>query len=252
MRAIEFEARDGIGTATLQRSAARNAIDETMLSDLRETITMVEADASIKALVITGSDDTFCIGLDIDLLKRAFAEPAYFRDVLERYNRILLDLERLPIPVIASVNGLARAGGFELILACELVIVAEEARIADHHLAFGIMPGGGATQRAPRKLGEQRARELIFTARWFDGAEAVAAGLALRAVPRAQLGGAVENLCEQLRDKSRSCLAAVKAAMREGEHVPLEDAVQIEIDHFMRYLENEPTARDGFNAYVDR
>ena len=252
MRAVDFEASDRIATATLRRSAARNAIDEDMLADLRDVVERVRADDALNALVITGEGDAFCIGLDIDLLKRAFADPAYFKDVLDRYNRILLDLEALPVPVIAAVNGLARAGGFELILACDLVVVAEEARIADHHLAFGIMPGGGATQRAPRKLGDQRAKELIFTARWMDGAEAAAAGLALRTVPRAELPKAVEQLTAQLRDKSRECLAATKAAMQKGATLPLDQAVAVETDHFMRYLQTESTARAGFDAYVNR
>jgi len=171
-------------------------------------------------------------------------------DHLARYRSILLDLEGLPVPVIAAVNGMARAGGFEMILACDLVIAADEARIADHHLSFGIMPGGGATQRAPRKLGAQRARELIFSARWLSGAEAVQIGLALRSVPRAELDAAVEALCAQLRDKSRAVLAATKAAMNDGAALPLAEALQLELDHFARYLAEEPSARDGFNAYI--
>jgi enoyl-CoA hydratase/carnithine racemase len=250
MKTIRYEARDRIAYAALDRSAARNAIDEDMLADLGSTLERAGND-DVRALVLTGVGDAFCIGLDIGLLRRAFAEPAYFRDVLTRYEALLLGLEALPVPVIAAVNGLARAGGFEMILAADLAIVADEARIADHHLEFGIMPGGGATQRAPRKLGAQRARELIYTARWLTGAEAVAAGLALRSVPRAKLDAAVEELCAQLRTKSRAVLAETKRLIRDGEALPLRAALDLEIDRFMRYLEDEPTARDGFNAYIE-
>src|ERR1041384_3952854 len=153
MDSVLYEANDGVARATLNRPAAMNAIDEAMLSGLAEAVARVAADTSVKALILTAAGDAFCAGLDLELLGRAFADHGYFRDVLQRFHRVLLDLESLPVPVICAVNGLARAGGFELILACDLVLIADTARVADHHLAFGIVPGGGATQRAPRKLG---------------------------------------------------------------------------------------------------
>jgi enoyl-CoA hydratase/carnithine racemase len=156
------------------------------------------------------------------------------------------------VPVVAAVNGLARAGGLELMLACDLVLIADEARVADHHLAFGIVPGGGSTQRLPRKVGAQRAREIIFTARWLTGAEAVEAGLALRSVPRAGLDAAVEELVARLRPLSRPCLAATKAAINEGRDLPLDAALDVELEHFVRYLDEVPGAREGYRAYVEK
>lgn len=249
---VLFEARDRIGTLTLHRPDAMNGIDEAMLAALPHTLAAVAADPGVKALVITGAGDAFCVGLDIGLLERAFADLAYFRDVLERFKRVLLDLEALPVPVVAAVNGLARAGGFEMALACDLVLIANEARIADHHLSFGIVPGGGATQRLARRVGQQRAREIIFTARWVSGEEAAAIGLALRSVPRAELPDAVESLVGVFRDRSRPGLAATKAAMNEGAGLPLAQALDVEIDHFLRYLAEEPTSREGFRAYVEK
>lgn len=209
-------------------------------------------DEEVRALVLTGAGETFCVGLDIDLLGRAFKDSSYFRDVLHRFNLLLRKLERLPVPVIAAVNGLARAGGFEIMLACDLVLIAEEARVADNHLAFGIVPGGGATQRAPRKLGPQRARELIFTGRWVEGEEAAEIGLALRAVPRSELDRSVEELVDQLRPLSRACLAATKRAMNVGADLPLEEALVVEIEEFMRYLAEVPSSREGYLAFVER
>lgn len=247
-----YESRDRIGYLTLNRPRAMNALDEAMLKALPETIAAAGADTSLKALVITGAGDAFCVGLDIDLLTRAFDDLSYFRDVLERFKQLLLGIESAPLPVIAAVNGLARAGGFELILASDLVIAADEARISDNHLAFGILPGGGATQRAPRRLGTLKARELIFTGRWMSGGEAADAGLALKSVPLAELGIAVEELVGQLRPLSRPCLADTKATMNLGKDLPMEEALSLEIDNFIRYLEEEPTSREGFVAYLER
>ncbi|HEX9712008.1 MAG TPA: enoyl-CoA hydratase/isomerase family protein [Actinomycetota bacterium] len=251
MTPVRLEQRDRIARLTLDRPEAMNALDEEVLAALPEAIASV-ADSDARALVITGAGDAFCVGLDIELLGKAFADPVYFRDVLERLKRILLDLEALPVPVIAAVNGLARAGGFELILASDLAIVASEARIGDTHLAFGIVPGGGAVARAPRRLGPQRARELLLTGRWISGDEAASYGLALRAVPRAALDDEVEQLCALLRPLSRSALAATKAAMNEAADKPLREALDIETDQFIRYLTTEPTAREGYQAFVEK
>lgn len=249
---LRYEVRDRVAYATFDRPKALNAIDEDTLAALGAATAAVRDDGRVKALVLTGSGDAFCVGLDIGLLGRAFDDLTYFEDILRRFKDTLTGLETVPVPVVAAVNGVARAGGFEIALAADLVVVADDARIGDTHLAFGIVPGGGATQRAPRKLGAQRARELIFTGRWMDGREAAACGLALRAVPREALGDAVEEIVGRLRPLSRPCLAATKSAMRCGADLPLADALDVEIEHFLRYLSEEPTAREGFAAYVEK
>lgn len=244
--------RERVVYVELDRPASLNAIDEAMVDALDGVLAAVESDTSIRAVVITGSGETFCVGMDLACLDRGFRDHTYFRRFLERLGAVLLRLEALPVPVVAAVNGLARAGGFEIMLACDLAIVADEARIGDNHTQFGVIPGGGATQRAPRRSGMQRAKELILTARWLDGREAVAYGLALRSVPRAQLATAVEELVDQFRNKSRDCLAAAKGAMRDGVQLGIGDGVKLEIDRFFAYLEASPDASEGYTAYRER
>jgi enoyl-CoA hydratase/carnithine racemase len=251
MEGVLYDVRGRVARVTLSRPEVLNAVNEDVLQGLAEAISAVGRTPSVRALVIRGSGGAFCVGLDTELLKRAFADHGYFRDVLVRYNKVLLDVERLDVPVIAAVDGVARAGGFELLLACDLVVAAEDARIGDVHTRFGVMPGGGSTHRAIRKLGDQRARELIFTSRWLSGAEAAGYGIAMRAVPPAGLDAAVDELVASLIDKPRSCLAAVKAAIRESQGLPAEAAVDVEIEHFMRYLDKSPDAGEGFRAYLE-
>ncbi|TMK22549.1 MAG: enoyl-CoA hydratase/isomerase family protein [Actinobacteria bacterium] len=249
---VDYEVRDRVGYATLNRPEALNALDEATLGELAALLPRVAADPAVKALVFAGAGRAFSVGLDIDLLRKAFDDTSYFRDVLERLKRLLLDVEALPVPVIAAVNGLTRAGGLELALACDFVLIADEARIGDTHLAYGILPGGGASQRLPRAIGRQDARELILTGRWITGSEAAAIGLALRSVPAATLPDTVEEFAGRFRGLSRACLAATKAAMAEGAALPLSSALDLEIDHFIRYLDEEPTAREGFDATIER
>jgi enoyl-CoA hydratase/carnithine racemase len=248
---VRLEVRDRIAYLTLERPEALNSIDESVLAAFPDVLTRIRDDSRVKAMVITGAGDAFSVGLDIDLLGRAFGDVSYFRDVVERLKAILLDIEALPVPVIAAVNGLARAGGFELILASDIVLIANEARIGDTHVAFGIIPGGGASARAPRRLGIQRAREILLTGRWLRGPEAAAYGLAARAVPRAQLDDEVERTVAQLRPLSRAALAATKALLNETAELPLREALAVELDRFEAFLRT-PTAREGYQAFVDK
>lgn len=241
-----------VATIVIDRPRAVNAIDEAVLTGLADMLATVAADDDAKVLVITGTGDVFCAGLDIDLLGRAFDDHAYFIDVLTRYRDVLLTVERLPVPVVAAVNGLTRAGGFELLLACDLVLAANEARIGDTHTTFGILPGGGATARAPRKLGWQRAADLLMTGRWIDGVEAVELGLASRAVPRAELPAAVTELTDGFATLSRAAVVATKATMRAGAAMPVERAIDLEIERFAEFLKDEPTAREGYDAFREK
>jgi putative hydratase len=246
---VKTETRDRVLYSTLNTPRDLNGITEQTLEELEGVCDSIERSESCRALVITGVDDVFCVGLHLSVLDRGFKDHDYFRSVLERYNGLLFRLGALPVPVIAAVNGTCRAGGFELVLAADLVVVADEARIGDVHTPFGVMPGGGSTQRLPRLVGMQRAMDIILTGRWLRGKEAAAAGLALRSVPRAELNSAVEELLAYFRSGSRACLAEVKAAIRDGIDLDLKAAVSLETDRFMAYLERSRDATEGFTAY---
>jgi len=246
---VRREERDRVLWLTLNRPRALNAVDEAMLDGLERGLAQVESSEDVRALVITGAGDAFSVGMDLACLDHGFADREWFRSFLERFNAALLALEHLPVPTVAAVNGLTRAGGFEILLACDLAVCADEARIADNHTPFGVMPGGGATQRAPRRLGMQRAKELIFSGRWLQGQEAEQLGIVLRSVPRVGLEAAVEELVGHFRDKSRDCLAATKAAITRGGDLDIQAGIRLEMHQFFDYLATSPDAAEGFRAY---
>jgi enoyl-CoA hydratase/carnithine racemase len=247
---MHFHIRERVAYLSFDRPDQLNGITEEVIVQLNEAIATVAGDPTLVALVIQGTGKAFCVGLDIDLLDRAFEDSDYFTSVLQRYGQVLQDLEALDVPVIAAVNGITRAGGFELILACDLVLAAEEARIGDVHTSFGVVPGGGSTQRLPRKIGDQRAKELILTARWLTAGEAVDYGLILDQVPAAKLAERTEELLDELRLKPASVLRAVKPAMRLGSSQDLANALQVEIDEFLKHLTADSSdSREGFRAY---
>ncbi len=238
-----------IGIVTFNTPARLNAISEQRLDDLEAVLTAVERDTALRALVLHGGPgNAYCVGLDLDLLDRAFDDIPYFESVVRRINGIVLRLEALPIPTIAAVNGYARAGGFEISMGCDFIVIANEAKIGDVHTDAGVLPAV-TSLRLARRIGTQRAKELIWTGRWWSGAEAVAAGLALWSVPRAELRGKAIAFAASMAGKPGPCIAANKSVFQDGADKPIADGVEIEIAAFVRYMAEQPYGKEGYAAY---
>ena len=193
-----------VATLTLNRPDALNALSPRMVEELTLAVNEVEKQGGVKALVIRGEGRAFCAGADLDYLERAFEDYPLLNSYLTDLNAFFFRLEELPLPVIGLVHGFALAGGLELLLACDMVIAAEDARIGDQHANYGLMPGGGSTQRLPRKLGSQKAMELLLTGRWLSGKEAEGWGLVLRAVPADKLDEELEKLLSALQGQEQA------------------------------------------------
>jgi len=252
MKTMKFDVADRVARITFTRPEALNSITEDVIAELNQVCDRIDEDPGVRTLVITGSEDAFCVGLDLELLKRAFSDPPFFQSILEAYGGLLTRLAGTEVPVIAAVNGTARAGGFELILACDLVVLAEEARVGDVHSPFGVIPGGGSTQRLPRLVGRQRAFDLIATGRWLRPGEAVASGLAAASVPRIRLDEAVDRLVADLVSKPRALLATVKRLVRTATDTRLEEGLGLEIAAFVDRLRAEGSeAVEGFTAFIE-
>lgn len=245
---LDFTVRDRVARVTFSTPATLNSISEERLADLQQVVKRVRADESIRALSFTGTGRGFCVGLDLQLLKKAFADISYFESVVRRFNSILCDIEDLPIPSIAAVNGFARAGGFEFALACDFILIADEAKIGDNHAQVGVLPGGGAAQRLPHRVGEQKAKELIFMANWLSGVQAAACGLALRSVPLAKLNEATEEMLEVLSHRPRELSMAIKSALRASRTLERSAGIEFEIRNFVDYMGQLPYAREGYAA----
>jgi enoyl-CoA hydratase/carnithine racemase len=250
-KTLTFDIRDRVGYVQFSTPDSLNSISEARIEDLERVVARVKENVGVRALTITGSGRAFCVGLDLELLKRAFADIGYFEKMIRRLQAVLLELEALPVPVIAAVNGYARAGGFELAIACDLMVIADEAKIGDRHTNLGVLPGGGISQRLPRRVGEQRAKALVLLAPWLSGQQAVAYGLALRSVPLADLPGAVEEMLSELRHRPRECSAAIKSAMHAARTLDSAQAVEFEIRAFVEYMGKLPYGREGYEASLD-
>lgn len=208
---VRCEADGGVATVTLHRPEVLNAITPTMLEALAETLAALAADDSVRVVVLTGAGRAFSAGVDLKALAGRSLEGGSVGDVLDVPARRAIELlTTMPKLAVAKVNGHCFTGALELVLACDLVVVAAEAKLADTHAKFGLRPTWGMSQRLPRLVGVARARELSYTARTFSGHEAAQWGLALRAVPAAELDAAVDDLVAQLLANSPGALAAAK------------------------------------------
>ena len=241
-----------IATIRLNRPDAMNALSWELVADLSAAAAEVGADPAVKALVLRGAGRAFCAGADLKYFQSCFEHPARVHEYLRHINAALFQLEELPIPVIAVVHGFALAGGLELLMACDLALVAEDARIGDQHVNFGLMPGGGSTQRLPRLVGPQRAMELLTTGRWLSGAEAVEWGLALRAAPADGLDAALDELTAPLRGKSRPGLAWIKSVTRRGRDLPIREGVALEGMAFVQYVAASTHPAEGVQAFIEK
>ncbi|UVO50717.1 enoyl-CoA hydratase/isomerase family protein [Sphingomonas sp. SUN019] len=248
---LRYEKIDRVAIATFATPDNLNGITEARLDELEAVLTDCETDETIGALILTGEGRAFCVGLDLDLLDRAFADLDYFDIIVARVNGIITRLENLDIPTIAANNGFTRAGGFEISLGCDFMIVADEAKVGDVHTDAGVVPAA-VTLRLKRRVGDQRAKEILWTARWYKGQEAVDVGLAMKSVPLATLRDEAIAFARTMTDKPRATLATLKQIMRDGERLSTADGAALELAAFAHYNRTQPYGREGYSAFREK
>ena len=228
---IRVHREGAVVTVTLDRPDALNALTPAMLHALGDALDAIAADAGARVVVLTGAGRAFSAGVDLKALGQVPLDGGAVGDLLDLpARRVTALLTTMPQIAIAKVNGFCFTGALELVLACDLVVVAEEAKLADTHAKFGLRPSWGMSQRLIRLVGVARARELSYTARTFTGAEAAAWGLAARAVPLAELDDAVAELAATLFGNSAGALAAAKDLYRVALDSGLADGLAYDID----------------------
>lgn len=238
-----------VATITLNRPHLVNAISLDLAQRFRKAVGTAAAEADV--IVVRGGGDHFSAGADLTLLTECGDDETKMREVISAISSAFAELEAVDVPVIAAVRGYALAGGFELMQACDLVVVAEDAVIGDQHSNFGLVPGGGGSQRLPRLCGRQRALGLLLTGDRIDGNAAVDLGLAYRAVPSADTFAAAASLAQALASKSRESLRVMKRLVDRGAELPLDVALELEIDANVTHS-SHPDFREGIAAFHAR
>ena len=252
-RAIQFQKENKTARITLNRPDAQNAISFELMEDVISALGEVREDPTMKAVVFTGSGKAFSAGADLKAaVSGAFENPKEFQTYLGLFDKMIDEMQEFPLPLIAAVNGFCFAGGLEIMLACDIAIAADGAKIGDQHMNFALI-GGPVFWQLFQRIGWQKSAELVYTGKWLTGKAAESYGLVLKAVPCNKLDEEVEELLSQLRDKSRPGLSACKKALKAAREIPTRrEAVELGLRIAFQYITTEKEPREGVTAFVEK
>jgi enoyl-CoA hydratase len=222
------EKSDGIAVVTLNRPEAMNALSKALRSELYKAMVALDADDEVSVVILTGAGTrAFTAGLD---LKELGSEPGAMgaANAEGADENPVKAIELCRKPVIGAINGVAITGGFEVALACDVLIASENARFADTHARVGIMPGWGLSQKLSRLIGLYRAKELSLTGNFLDAKTACDWGLVNRVVPADELLTAAKKLAADMATIPVETLSLYKSIIDEGYGLAFTDAMALE------------------------
>lgn len=228
---VILEKKGKTAILTLNRPQARNALSPALLRDIMAAMQEVDRDEETEVLILTGAGTAFCAGMDLKHLGGASAEVG--SEGTSEGNdpdrpHMWTILAEFRCPTIAAVNGPSITGGFELALACDMIIASENAFFGDTHARVGIVPGGGLSQRLPRLVGMKRAMEISLGCDFVSAKEAAEMGFINRVVPADRLLEAAEELANKIIANNKECMLKVRQLIKEGCDGDLRTGIRIE------------------------
>lgn len=245
--AIITEVRGRVATITLNRPEALNALSNTLISELVHAAAGFDADPSIGAIVITGSERAFAAGADIKGMLELEYSDVLAGGVFPSWG----GLEQTLTPTIAAVSGFALGGGCELAMMCDIIIAADNAKFGQPEVNLGVIPGFGGTQRLPRAVGKYKAADLVLTGRMMGAEEAERSGLVSRVVPAAELLEVAAQTAELIASKPLPAVLAAKNALQAAEESSLAEGLRVERIAFAALFATEDQT-EGMRAFAEK
>ncbi|MBN9241331.1 MAG: enoyl-CoA hydratase [Mesorhizobium sp.] len=244
---IIAETRGKVGLITLNRPKALNALNSQVLADLVAAAKAFDADPSIGAMVVTGSEKAFAAGADIKEMQAKTYVEAYLEDFFVGWE----EFTRTRKPVIAAVAGYALGGGCELAMMCDFIIAADSAKFGQPEITLGVMPGMGGSQRLTRFVGKSKAMDMVLTGRMMDAAEAERSGLVSRVVPAADLVEEAVKAAQKIADFSLPAVIMAKEAVNRSYDLTLAEGLRFErrVFHSMFALDDQ---KEGMAAFAEK
>jgi enoyl-CoA hydratase len=246
---VTVDSRDRVVTLTIRRPEALNALSTAVCRELVAALEAVGRDPEARVLILTGEGRAFSAGAD--LKQRAGDTP----DAIWEHNRAIFEvplaIERLPVPSIAAINGLALGGGCEIALGCDLRWAADTAELGCPEVTRGIIPAAGGTQRLARLIGPARAMRLVLTGRRISAADAHRLGLVDAVTPAADLAAAVADAAQTIAANAPLAVRAARQAIRYGLTHAFEDGLRLE-GELQRMLYASDDCREGIAAFQER
>jgi enoyl-CoA hydratase len=247
---LDYTSEGTVAQIVLNRPEKMNALSDALLKGLHSAVTEIEGSDQVRVVTVRGAGSNFSAGGDLQNLLDAIETEDHdaIAEFLESVDDGINGLADLTVPVIAIVEGFALAGGIEILLACDMAIASEEASIGDQHANYGLLGGGGSTQRLPRAIGPRRAKELILTGNRISGGEAAEIGLVNRAVPPEELDAASVEFVEEIASKGRETTIQGNRLMDVAAETDLEAGLEIERRQLQSHLFSSD-AHEGLTAF---
>ena len=247
---VTLTLQDGIATLALNRPGKLNALSREVMHALAAQLDGLAGAAGLRVVLLTGSGRAFSAGGDLAEFEEALrTDPARLLADLRFNQQVMHRVEALPVPVIGVANGLAVAGGLELLLCCDLVLAAQGARLGDGHARYGIVPAGGATVRLRERLSPSRAAQLFYTADLVDAETLQAWGLVNEVLPADRLMDRALGLAREIALCSPEAIAHIKALTAPSPE--RERRFEAELEHFAEHVRGRDLAR-GLSAFAAR
>ena len=247
---IKLENDNGVVNITLNRPEVYNALNDEITFELQAAFKKLRKDDSCRVIVLTGEGKAFCAGQD---LKAAIGEEkrSFSASLHKRYNPLIKLIRNIEKPVIAKVNGIAAGAGCSIALACDLIVMADEASLIEVFINIGLVPDSGSSYFLPRLVGSARAFELASTGKKVSGQEAVSIGLANKSVPREELDIAVKEYTDYYVKAPTKAIGLMKRMFNKSGSASLNEMLDYEA-----YAQDIAGAtedyREGVNAFLEK
>lgn len=244
---IIVEKKNKVGQITLDRPEALNALSIGLIAELAEAVEAFDADNSVGALLLTGSDRAFAAGADIKEMQGLGWPAVYDEDFGAAADRI----GQCRKPIVAAVAGFALGGGCEIAMMCDVILAADTAKFGQPEIGLGITPGWGGTQRLTRAVGKAKAMEMCLTGRMMDAEEAERAGLVSRVIPADELLDEALKTAEKIAGMSRITAKLVKEAVNRSYEVSLAEGIRFERRVFHASF-GTGDQQEGMKAFLEK
>lgn len=249
---IHLEISDGTATVILNRPETYNAFGRDMVQDLAYTLLDISQNPSVLGVVITGSGKAFCAGGDLKwLLDYARPYGEAFHALAAVYHQAIVEIRRMPKPVVAAINGLAAGGGFSMALACDFRVMDSSAVLRQAYTSNGLSLDGGGTYSLPRLVGLARAMEIAVFDRPISPEKALEWGLVTKVTEKGQSLEEARKLIAQIKKGSLSSFAASKRLLADSFHTPFEAQLEKERE-YLSWCADHPNGREGIGAFMEK
>jgi 2-(1,2-epoxy-1,2-dihydrophenyl)acetyl-CoA isomerase len=253
LETVEYEVRDGVATIALNRPEKRNAINMQLHKDLAAALKLATRDRSVRALLLTGRGPGFCAGQDLTEFSMARMDPDFRVDehVRATFNRTIMTLRGMEIPVIAAINGVAAGAGWSLALAADIRFATKDAKFTQAFSKIGLVPDTGSTWFLPELIGTSRTLELAFTGDVIDAERALDWGLVNFVVPGDELLARAHEYAARLAAMPTLALGITKRAVYRATGTTLEDALEYEAQVQQRAAASNDHV-EGVSAFLEK